>query len=208
MPPDDAPTREVQDPGSRTLPIALVGLLAVVVADLITGGTTLTILAVALLVVVAFALVRAQQKLAHTARALVAERDAERTARRRADLVAAVSELLESMLEPQVMVERLTDLFVPQLADVAVLDLLQRDGTLRGAVTAAVDPAIADDLRRLREEHPLDLESNHPVADGAAHARARAAAGRCPPRSAATPTAPSTSRTCSAPATSRRSCCR
>jgi PAS domain S-box-containing protein len=137
--------------------------LAVVVADLVAGGTTLTIIAVTLLVAVAFALMRAQRTLAQTARTLVAERDAERTARRRADLVAAVSELLESMLEPRVMVERLTDLFVPQLGDVAVLDLLQRDGSLRGAVTAAVDPAIADDLRQLREAHPLDLESNHPV---------------------------------------------
>jgi len=146
------------------LPIALVGLLAVVVADLLTGGTALTILAVTLLVAVAFALFRAQRTLAQTARALVVERDAERTARRRADLVAAVSDLLDAMLEPRVMIERLTDLFVPALGDVAVLDLLQRDGSLRGAVTAAVDPAIAEDLRRLREEHPLQLASSHPVA--------------------------------------------
>jgi PAS domain S-box-containing protein len=156
--------RHVPDPGSRALPIAVVGLLAVVIADLVAGGTALTIIAVTLLAGVAFALIRAQRTLAHTARALVAERDAERTARRRADLVAAVSELLESMLEPQVMLSRLTDLFVPALGDVAVLDLLQRDGSLRGAVTAAVDKAVADDLRRLREEHPLQLASNHPVA--------------------------------------------
>ncbi|MES1192720.1 MAG: hypothetical protein ABUM26_00230, partial [Solirubrobacterales bacterium] len=104
------------------------------IADLVTGGTALTILAVTLLVAVAFALFRAQRTLAQTARALVVERDAERTARRRADLVAAVSELLDSMLEPRLMIERLTDLFVPQLGDVAVLDLLQRDGSLRGAV--------------------------------------------------------------------------
>jgi PAS domain S-box-containing protein len=135
-----------------------------VVADLVTGGTALTILAVTLLVAVAFVLFRAQQKLARTARALVAERDAERTARRRADLVAAVSDLLESMLEPQVMLSRLTDLFVPALGDVAVLDLLQRDGSLRGAVIAAVEESVADDLRRLREEHPLQLASDHPVA--------------------------------------------
>jgi serine phosphatase RsbU (regulator of sigma subunit)/PAS domain-containing protein len=162
--PGDPPIRDVPGPGSRALPIAVVGLLAVVIADLITGGTALTIIAVTLLAAVVFALIRAQRTLAHTAQTLVVERDAERTARRRADLVAAVSELLESMLEPRVMVERLTELFVPQLGDVAVLDLLQRDGTLRGAVTAAVDPAVADDLRRLREEHPLQLTSNHPVA--------------------------------------------
>jgi PAS domain S-box-containing protein len=136
----------------------------VVIADLVAGGTALTIVAVTLLATVAFALIRAQRTLAQTAKALVAERDAERTARRRADLVAGVSELLESMLEPQVMLSRLTDLFVPQLGDVAVLDLLQRDGSLRGAVTAAVEETIAGELQRLREEHPLDLASDHPVA--------------------------------------------
>jgi PAS domain S-box-containing protein len=138
--------------------------LAVVIADLVAGGTALTIIAVTLLAAVVFALIRAQRTLAHTAQELVAERDAERTARRRADLVAGVSELLESMLEPEVMLSRLTDLFVPQLGDVAVLDLLQRDGLLRGAVTAAVEQTDARDLRRLREEHPLDLASDHPVA--------------------------------------------
>ncbi len=161
MPPVDPPT---QDPGSRALPIAVVGLLAVVIADLVAGGTALTIIAVTLLAAVAFTLIRAQRTLARTAKALVAERDAERTARRRADLVAAVSELLESMLEPQVMLSRLTDLFVPALGDVAVLDLLQRDGSLRGAVTSAVQESVADELRRLREEHPLQLASDHPVA--------------------------------------------
>jgi len=136
----------------------------VVIADLVAGGTTLTIIAVTLLAAVVFTLIGAQRTLTHTAQALAAERDAERTARRRADLVAAVSELLESMLEPQAMLSRLTDLFVPALGDVAVLDLLQRDGTLRGAVTSAVQETVADDLRRLREEHPLQVASNHPVA--------------------------------------------
>ena len=101
MRPGDPSTWDVPDRGSRALPIAVVGLLAVVIADLVAGGTALTIIAVTLLAAVAFALIRAQRTLAQTAKALVAERDAERTARRRADLVAGVSELLESMLEPR-----------------------------------------------------------------------------------------------------------
>jgi serine phosphatase RsbU (regulator of sigma subunit)/PAS domain-containing protein len=162
--PSAPPPSQARAAGSRALPLAILGLLAVVVADLITGGTALTIVAVTLLAAVAFALIRAQRTLSQTAQALVVERDTERLARRRADLVAGVSDLLESMLEPQVMLSRLTDLFVPQLGDAAVLDLLQRDGSLRGAVTAAVEDTLADGLRRLREEHPLDLASNHPVA--------------------------------------------
>jgi serine phosphatase RsbU (regulator of sigma subunit)/PAS domain-containing protein len=149
--------------GSRALPVAVLGLLAVVVADLVTGGTTLTIVAVTLLAVVAFALIRAQRVLARTARALIAERDAERQARDRVELLARVADLLETPLDADAMLTRITGLFVPELGDVTIADLLRPDGTLRGAVTGAVDQSIADDLRTLREEHPLDPASNHPV---------------------------------------------
>ena len=152
------------DPRTRALPLAIAGLLAVVVADLIAGGTTLTILAVTILAGVALVLVRAQRVLALTARTRTQERDAERVERHRFELLARVADLLEAQLDAEVMLERLTGLFVPELGDVVVVDLLQADGTLRGAVTAALDPAVADDLRALREEHPLDVESGHPVA--------------------------------------------
>jgi serine phosphatase RsbU (regulator of sigma subunit)/PAS domain-containing protein len=93
-----------------------------------------------------------------------AELAAERLGRRRADMLARIGDLLEAPLEPDTMLARITDLFVGELADVAVLDLLQPDGTLHGAVTSAVDQEIADDLARLRREHPLDPASDHPVA--------------------------------------------
>ncbi|WCB96557.1 hypothetical protein DSM104299_05318 [Baekduia alba] len=150
--------------GSRALALAVVLLLAAVVADLVIGGTTLTIVAVTLLAAVAFALVRAQGVLARTARSLVVERDAERVARHRFELLARVADLLESPLDPDEMLGRITGLFVPSLGDVAIFDRLQPDGTLRGAVTAAVDDRVADDLRQLRERHPLDPASEHPVA--------------------------------------------
>ncbi|MDX6727156.1 MAG: hypothetical protein QOK49_1961 [Baekduia sp.] len=111
----------------------------------------------------AVGLVAGHQRLAGTAAARDDELAVERRARRRADLLARVSDLLESPLDPHATLARLTDLYVPQLGDVAVLDLVQPDGTLRGAVTSAVDPAVADDLRRLREEHPLDPAGNHPA---------------------------------------------
>jgi serine phosphatase RsbU (regulator of sigma subunit)/PAS domain-containing protein len=143
--------------GSRALPLAIAGLLGVVVADLITGGTVLTILAVTILAAVAFLLARAQHVVA-------AERDAERVLRHRFELLARVADLLEAPLDPPVMLERLSGLFVPELGDVVVVDLLQDGGTLRGAVTAAVDHAIAEDLRTLREEHPISADSEHPAA--------------------------------------------
>lgn len=150
--------------GSRALPFAVVLLLAVVVADLVVGGTTLAIIAVALLAAVAFALIYAQRVLARTARTLTLQRDAERRARHRFELLARLADLLESPLDPDEMLARITGLFVPELGDVAIFDRLQPDGSLRGAVTAAVDERVAADLRALREEHPLDPASEHPVA--------------------------------------------
>ncbi|WP_445148504.1 SpoIIE family protein phosphatase [Baekduia sp. Peel2402] len=150
--------------GSRALPLAIAGLLAVVVADLVTGGTALTVLAVTILAGVALVLARAQRVLAGAARAANAERDAERVARHRFELLARVADLLEAPLDSDEMLQRLSGLFVPELGDVVVVDLLQDGGTLREAVTAAVDGEIADDLRRLREEHPISADSNHPVA--------------------------------------------
>jgi PAS domain S-box-containing protein len=149
---------------SRALPLAIVGLVAVVVVDLLAGGTTLTIVAVVVLAGVAILLARAQRVLAHAARERTAERDAERVERRRFELLARVADLLEAPLDGDVMLQRLTELFVPELGDVVVADLLQDDGTLRGAVTAAADPAMAADLRRLRDEHPIRTDSRHPVA--------------------------------------------
>ncbi|HEY6760507.1 MAG TPA: SpoIIE family protein phosphatase [Baekduia sp.] len=150
--------------GSRALPLAIVLLLAVVLADLLTGGTALTVVAAAVLAVVAFVLARTRQKLVVAARERTAERDAERVARHRFELLARVADLLEAPLDSDVMLQRLTDLFVPDLGDVVIVDLLQDDGTLRGAVTAAADPAIAADLRRLREEHPIRAGGKHPAA--------------------------------------------
>jgi serine phosphatase RsbU (regulator of sigma subunit)/PAS domain-containing protein len=159
---DDGPRDHAA--GSRALPLAIAGLLAVVVADLITGGTALTILAVTILAAVALVLARAQRVLAAAARAANAERDVERVARHRFELLARVADLLEAPLDSEVMLERLSGLFVPELGDVVVVDLLQDGGTLRGAVTAAVDGDIAADLRTLREEHPISAGSEHPAA--------------------------------------------
>jgi PAS domain S-box-containing protein len=149
---------------SRALPLAIVAVVALVVADLLAGGTTLTIVAVVTLAVVAILLARAQRIVARAARERTAERDAERVERHRFELLARVADLLEAPLDGDVMLQRLTELFVPELGDVVVADLLQDDGTLRGAVTAAADPEVAADLRRLRDEHPIRTGSRHPVA--------------------------------------------
>jgi serine phosphatase RsbU (regulator of sigma subunit)/PAS domain-containing protein len=150
--------------GSRALALAIVLLLAVTVADLLAGGTVVTIIAVTLLGAVAFALFRAQAVLARTAQARTVERDAERHARRQSELLARSGELLESFLDPDTMLSRISALAVPDHAELAIIDLLQADGSVRGAVTSAADPELASALRELRERFPLDADGAHPVA--------------------------------------------
>jgi PAS domain S-box-containing protein len=60
---------------------------------------------------------------------------------------------------------RLVGLTVPELAELAVIDVLDDDGSIRGAVAAAgSDPDRATALERIRSEHPLDAGGEHPVA--------------------------------------------
>jgi serine phosphatase RsbU (regulator of sigma subunit)/PAS domain-containing protein len=146
--------------------LAAVGALGLAARDDVLGdsqGLT-AIVAVVAGGALGVGMARAQQSLAGTAQRQGEELATERLERRRSDMLARVADLFEAPLEPGAMLPRITDLFVPALADVAIVDLLQPDGTLRGAVTSAVDQQMADDLARLREQHPLDPESDHPVA--------------------------------------------
>jgi serine phosphatase RsbU (regulator of sigma subunit)/PAS domain-containing protein len=146
--------------------LATLGAFALAAHDDVLGdgqGVT-AIVAVAIVGALAIGLARTQQALAGAATRSGEELASERVARRRSDVLARIGELLEAPMEPQAMLSRITDLFVPEMADVAVLDLLQPDGSLRGAVTSAIDQDVADDLARLRREHPLDPDSDHPVA--------------------------------------------
>lgn len=60
--------------------------------------------------------------------------------------------------------EQLAALVVPELAQLAVVDLADEEGLLRTAVAAAEDPARARDLEAMRRAHPLRVSSAHPVA--------------------------------------------
>ncbi|HEV7749898.1 MAG TPA: SpoIIE family protein phosphatase [Baekduia sp.] len=146
--------------------LATLGAFALAAHDDVLGdsqGVT-AIVAVAVGGALAVGLARTQAALAGAATQRGEELATERLARRRADMLARLGDLFEAPLESEAMLSHITDLFVPELADVAVLDLLQPDGSLRGAITSAIDQDVADDLARLRREHPLNPNSDHPVA--------------------------------------------
>jgi serine phosphatase RsbU (regulator of sigma subunit) len=70
----------------------------------------------------------------------------------------------DSSLEPAEALRNLARAAVPELAELCVIDLLDRDGSVRSTVAASLDPAVAEGVERMRRELPLDLDGAHPVA--------------------------------------------
>ena len=74
--------------------------------------------------------------------------------------------MLDISLDLEETMRRLAGLTVPELAELAVIDVLANDGSIRGAVAAAGnEPERAADVERIRREHPLDPNGAHPVAE-------------------------------------------
>lgn len=73
--------------------------------------------------------------------------------------------VLDSSLEFDEALHRLVELVVPELAEIAVVDLLEETGSIRTAVAAAADPEAARAVEVMRREHPLSLDGPHPVAE-------------------------------------------
>jgi PAS domain S-box-containing protein len=93
------------------------------------------------------------------------ELDSERLQQRLAFLAHA-GLMIDVSLDIEETVRRLVGLTVPELAEVAVIDLLADDGSIRGGVAAAgSDREAAGALEQIRREHPIDRESSHPVAE-------------------------------------------
>ncbi|HEX4733379.1 MAG TPA: SpoIIE family protein phosphatase [Thermoleophilaceae bacterium] len=73
--------------------------------------------------------------------------------------------MIDVSLDLDETLRRLVGLTVPELAELAVIDLLGEGGSIRGAVAAAgSDRERALALEQIRREHPLDPAGSHPVA--------------------------------------------
>jgi hypothetical protein len=72
---------------------------------------------------------------------------------------------LDISLDLEGTLRRLAALTVPELAELAVIDLLADDGSIRGAVAAAgSDRESAAAVEQMRRDYPLDPNGRHPVA--------------------------------------------
>ena len=80
------------------------------------------------------------------------------------ELLIAATAKLDSSLDPAETLRKIAHTAVPVLAELCVIDRVDRRGSIGNAVAAAVDPAIADGVERLRREFPLDPRGTHPVA--------------------------------------------
>ena len=79
-------------------------------------------------------------------------------------LLADAGALLEDELDQEKRAAHVARIAVPALADLATLDLLQPDGSIRRVSTASVDRAAAAALARLRKRRPIDPYGPHPIA--------------------------------------------
>jgi serine phosphatase RsbU (regulator of sigma subunit) len=82
----------------------------------------------------------------------------------RARVLADAGAVLDRSLNPDETLRQMASLAVPEHAAMCVIDILQEDGSIRGAAVEAVDGQTAAGLRELRSRFPLDPNGPHPVA--------------------------------------------
>jgi serine phosphatase RsbU (regulator of sigma subunit) len=81
------------------------------------------------------------------------------------ELLAAAGELMEEPLERRHRAERLADLAVPTLGDVAMVDMVTADGSIERVAAQSGGTEVADDFAKLRAKAPIDPHGPHPVAE-------------------------------------------
>ncbi|MFI4989331.1 MAG: PP2C family protein-serine/threonine phosphatase [Solirubrobacterales bacterium] len=85
--------------------------------------------------------------------------------RRRLKFLIDATATFDSSLDPAEALRNLAQAAVPELAELCVIYLLDRDGSIERTVAVGVDPALAREVERVREQIPLDLAGVHPVAE-------------------------------------------
>ena len=88
--------------------------------------------------------------------------DREQTA---SELLAEAGVLMEDALDQRQRAQHLADLAVPILGDVAMVDLVQPDGSIKRVAARSRGTAVADLFISLRKDAPIDPNGPHPVAE-------------------------------------------
>jgi PAS domain S-box-containing protein len=80
-------------------------------------------------------------------------------------LLVEAGAVLSSSLDPASTMNQIAQLTVPVLADLCVIDLRGKQGSIGELTAASSDPELAGRLEELRARHPLDPDGKHPVAE-------------------------------------------
>jgi serine phosphatase RsbU (regulator of sigma subunit) len=81
------------------------------------------------------------------------------------ELLADAGALMEDALDQTERAQHLADLAVPSLGDVAMVDMVQSDGSILRVAARSSDSEVADIFVRLRADAPIDPHGPHPVAE-------------------------------------------
>jgi serine phosphatase RsbU (regulator of sigma subunit) len=81
------------------------------------------------------------------------------------DLLAEAGALMEDALDQKQRAQHLADLAVPELGDVAMVDMLQSDGSIRRVAAQSRGNEVAELFVKLRADQPIDPHGPHPVAE-------------------------------------------
>jgi serine phosphatase RsbU (regulator of sigma subunit) len=87
-----------------------------------------------------------------------------RDQRRRLQFLIGATAKLDASLDPAETLRKIARTAVPELAELCVIDLLDRRGSIGNTVAAAVDPAVAAGVEQMRKAFPIDMHGTHPVA--------------------------------------------
>jgi len=87
-----------------------------------------------------------------------------REQRRRLEFLIGATANLDASLDPAETLRKIARTAVPEFAELCVIDLLDRRGSIGSTVAAAADPAVAAEVERLRDATPLQADGRHPVA--------------------------------------------
>src|SRR5436305_5358136 len=82
----------------------------------------------------------------------------------RARFLADAGAVLDRSLNPDETLRQIASLAVPDHASMCVIDVLEDDGSIRGAAVEALDDATAAGMAEMRRRFPLDPRGPHPVA--------------------------------------------
>jgi Stage II sporulation protein E (SpoIIE)/GAF domain len=91
--------------------------------------------------------------------------DSVRQHRRRLKFLIDATATFDLSLDPTDALRNLAAAAVPEFAELCVVYLLDRDGSIATTVAVGVDPDLAREVERVRASVPLDLEGAHPVAE-------------------------------------------